>query len=48
MMLGMTRGEIGLVLFIFALVWSAGQVPRLASVLAALVVGRGHGGQDQK
>jgi hypothetical protein len=34
-MLGMTRGEIGLVLFIFALVYSAGWLPKIARRVAA-------------
>jgi Sec-independent protein translocase protein TatA len=33
-MLGMTRGEMGLVLFVFLLVWSAGIVPRIGERLA--------------
>ena len=28
MLLGMTRGELALVLFVFAFVWVAGRVPR--------------------
>jgi hypothetical protein len=28
MLLGMTRGELGLVLFVFLFVWVAGRVPR--------------------
>jgi Sec-independent protein translocase protein TatA len=28
MLLGMTHGELGLVLFVFAIVWVAGRVPR--------------------
>jgi hypothetical protein len=35
MLLGMTRGELGLVVFIFALVYSAQFLPKLASRLAA-------------
>jgi hypothetical protein len=34
-MLSMTRGEIGLVVFIFALVYSAGLLPRIARRIAA-------------
>ncbi len=33
MLLGMTRGEIGLVLFIFGLVYAAQLVPRLGAFL---------------
>jgi hypothetical protein len=40
MIFGMTMGEIGLTVFIFALVYCAGLLPRLADRLAALVVGR--------
>jgi hypothetical protein len=29
MLLGMTRGELGLVLFVFAFVWVAGRVPKI-------------------
>jgi hypothetical protein len=39
MIFGMTLGEIGLTLFIFVLVYSAGLLPRLADRLAALVAG---------
>jgi hypothetical protein len=43
-MFGMTRGEIGLVIFIFALVYSAGLLPwvidRLTSVLAGKPQGK--------
>jgi hypothetical protein len=35
MLFGMTRGEIGLVVFIFALVYAAGFLPKVASRLAA-------------
>jgi hypothetical protein len=44
MLFGMTRGEIGLVLFIFALVYSAGLLPwvvdRLTSILGSSAAGR--------
>lgn len=35
MVLDMTRGELGLVLFIFALVYAAGLLPKIANRLAA-------------
>jgi Sec-independent protein translocase protein TatA len=34
-MLGLSRGEFGLVLFIFLLVWGAGRLPPLAERIAA-------------
>ena len=34
-MLGLSRGELGLVLFIFVLVWGAGKLPLLAERIAA-------------
>ncbi len=37
MVLGMTRGEIGLVLVIFALVWSAQFLPRLGDFVGRLI-----------
>lgn len=39
MLLGMTRGEIGLVIFIFGLIYSAQLVPRLGEVLGELLAG---------
>jgi Sec-independent protein translocase protein TatA len=36
-MLGMTRGEIGLVLFVFFLVWGAQIVPRLGERISVWV-----------
>jgi hypothetical protein len=41
MILGMTRGELGLTVFIFALVYSAGWLPKVASGLARML------GQDK-
>src|ERR1700743_3182023 len=35
MMLGLSRGDFGLVLFIFLLVWGAGRLPPLAERIAA-------------
>jgi Sec-independent protein translocase protein TatA len=35
MIFGMTRGEIGLVLFIFALIYGAGLLPRVGEKLGA-------------
>jgi hypothetical protein len=40
-MLGMTRGEIGLVVFIFALVYTAGLLPRIARGVTAAFGRRG-------
>lgn len=40
----MTRAELGLVLFIFALVYSAGLLPRLANRLILLLDKRGDKG----
>lgn len=34
-MLGLSRGEFGLVLFIFVLVWGAGRLPLVAEGIAA-------------
>ena len=39
-MLGMTRGEIGLVIFIFALVYSAGLLPWVIDRLTSLIEGK--------
>ena len=39
MLLGMTRGEIGLVIFIFGLIYSAQLVPRLGELLGELLAG---------
>ncbi len=41
-MLGLTRGEILLVAFIFALVYGAGLLPKVAALLA-----RSRGGSDE-
>jgi hypothetical protein len=35
-MLGMTRGELGLVIFIFALVYTAGLLPKIARKVASV------------
>jgi len=40
MILGMTRGELGLVTFIFALVVSAAFVPRVGAALGRLLAGK--------
>jgi hypothetical protein len=40
MMFGMTRGELGLVVFIFALVWSAQILPRVGDLVGRLLFGR--------
>jgi Sec-independent protein translocase protein TatA len=40
MMFGMTRGEIGLVLFIFALVYGATFLPRLGDALGDFLAKR--------
>ncbi len=34
-MMGLSRGEFGLVLFIFLLVWGAGRLPPIAEAVAA-------------
>ena len=43
MLFGMTRGEIGLVVFIFALVFGAGFVPRAGDRLGAWLAKRRDG-----
>jgi hypothetical protein len=40
MLFGMTRGEIGLVLFIFALVYSAGLLPWVIDKLTSVLAGK--------
>ena len=40
MLLGMTRGEIGLVIFIFGLIYSAQLVPRLGELVGELLAGK--------
>jgi hypothetical protein len=40
MLFGMTRGEIGLVAFIFALVYGAGLLPWVIDKLSALLAGK--------
>jgi hypothetical protein len=40
MVLGMTHGELGLVLFIFALVYSAAWVPKLGAAVGRALAGK--------
>ena len=42
-MFGMTRGELGLVAFIFLLVWSAQILPRVGDAVGRLLFGRASG-----
>jgi Sec-independent protein translocase protein TatA len=39
-MFGLSRGELGIVLFIFGLVWGAGQLPKLGEHLAVRLAKR--------
>jgi hypothetical protein len=41
MVLGMTHGELGLVLFVFGLVFSAALVPRLGAFIGRKLAGAG-------
>ncbi len=41
MILGMTRAELGLTLFIFALIYGAGFLSRLGKAVGGLMVGKG-------
>ena len=47
-MFGLSRGELGIVLFIFGLVWGAGQLPRLGEWIAVHLATRRASPRDPK
>jgi hypothetical protein len=47
-MFSLTRGELEMVAFVFALIWSAGLLPRLGEWLGARVGKRAHDGQVRR